>query len=116
MLGNCLQLRQAPVLTRSESQLLPSFVGSKADYDLQDDPHGAALWLDFLAIKTGNGEFLISMLESAQYSPAAERFHAYPGMAYAQALALRADENAKKHGVGRIPYFVVRASECGATV
>lgn len=62
------------------------------------DPHGAALWLDFLAVKSNNGEWLISMLEQASSHQAAMAWHGYPGMAYAQALALRADENAKKHG------------------
>lgn len=62
------------------------------------DPHGAAFWLDFLAVKSNNGEWLISMLEQASTSPAAMAWHAYPGMAYAQALALRADEVSKKHG------------------
>ena len=38
------------------------------------------------------------MLEQAQSSPAAMVWHGYPGMAYAQALALRADEDAQKHG------------------
>ncbi|ORX41043.1 transcriptional repressor TCF25-domain-containing protein [Kockovaella imperatae] len=62
------------------------------------DPHGASFWLDFLAVKSGNGEWLIQMLEQASVSTAAAAFHGYPGMAYAQALALRADETAKKHG------------------
>lgn len=62
------------------------------------DPHGAAFWLDFLAVKSNNGEWLISMLEQASSSTAAMVWHGYPGMAYAQALALRADEDAKKHG------------------
>ena len=39
------------------------------------------------------------MLEQAASTPAAAAWHAYPGMAFGQALALRADENAKKHGV-----------------
>ena len=49
-------------------------------------------------MKSGNGEWLISMLEQASNSTAAMVWHGYPGMAYAQALALRADEDAKKHG------------------
>lgn len=39
------------------------------------------------------------MLEQAASTPAAAVWHGYPGIAYAQALALRADEMAKKHGV-----------------
>lgn len=39
------------------------------------------------------------MLEQAATTPAAAVWHGYPGIAYAQALALRADEMAKKHGV-----------------
>ena len=62
------------------------------------DPHGAAFWLDFLAVKSGNGEWLIQMLEQAEHTPAAAAWHGYPGMHFSQALALRADEKAKKHG------------------
>jgi hypothetical protein len=39
------------------------------------------------------------MLEQSSTAPAAAAWHAYPGMAFAQALALRGDEVAKKHGV-----------------
>ena len=55
--------------------------------------------MDFLAVKSGNGEWLIQMLEQASVSDAAATWHGYPGMAYAQALSLRADEDSKKHGV-----------------
>lgn len=79
---------------------LTAFNFAKLLYSLDPlgDPHGAALWLDFLAVKSNNGEWLISILEQASTNQAAMAWHGYPGMAYAQALALRADENAKKHG------------------
>ncbi|WVQ85913.1 hypothetical protein IAT38_008081 [Cryptococcus sp. DSM 104549] len=64
--------------------------------DPENDPHGAAFWLDFLAIKSNNGAWLLSMLEQANTSPAAAYLMAYPGWAYAKALALRADEEKRK--------------------
>ncbi|EIW69934.1 hypothetical protein TREMEDRAFT_38605 [Tremella mesenterica DSM 1558] len=60
------------------------------------DPHGAAFWLDFLAIKSGNREWLFSMSERTDIA-AARNFQAYPGMAYAKALALREQENMSKN-------------------
>ena len=58
------------------------------------DPHGAAFWLDFLAIKSNNGQWLLSMFE--QEDQAAVAFDGLPGMAFAKALALRQKENAAK--------------------
>lgn len=58
--------------------------------DPQGDPHGAAFWLDFLAVKSGNSAWLLSMFE--QDEQAAVAFDGYPGMAYAKALALRTRE------------------------
>jgi hypothetical protein len=51
-----------------------------------------ALWLDFLAIKSGNGSWIMSMMEERTGWHAASMFTAYPGMAYALALAQRAKE------------------------
>lgn len=62
--------------------------------DPQGDPHGAALWLDFLAVKSGNSTWLLSMFE--QDEQAAVAFDGFPGMAYAKALALRSQEIASK--------------------
>ncbi|KAL7422905.1 hypothetical protein Q5752_002202 [Cryptotrichosporon argae] len=56
--------------------------------DPEGDPHGAAFWLDFLAVKSGNGSWLLAMLE--QDHPGVSVWKGYPGMAYARALALRA--------------------------
>ncbi|WRT70652.1 uncharacterized protein IL334_007650 [Kwoniella shivajii] len=64
--------------------------------DPEGDPHGAVFWLDFLAIKSNNGSWLLSMLEQGDTSPAAANWFAYPGMAYAKALALRQEEESKK--------------------
>ncbi|ORY20750.1 transcriptional repressor TCF25-domain-containing protein [Naematelia encephala] len=64
--------------------------------DPYSDPHGAAFWLDFLAIKSNNGSWILEMLELSGESPAAEALTAYPGMAFAKALALRADEDNSK--------------------
>ncbi|OCF31778.1 cytoplasmic protein [Kwoniella heveanensis BCC8398] len=65
--------------------------------DPENDPHGAVFWLDFLAVKSGNGSWLLSMLEQGDTSPAAASWFAYPGMAYAKALALRAEEESTKN-------------------
>jgi len=67
--------------------------------DAQGDPHGAAFWLDFLAIKSNNGAWLLSILEHSYTMPAIAALPAYPGMAYSQALALRAQEDAEKSKV-----------------
>ncbi|OCF54767.1 cytoplasmic protein [Kwoniella mangroviensis CBS 10435] len=64
--------------------------------DPEGDPHGAVFWLDFLAVKSNNGPWLLSMLEQGDTSPAAASWYAYPGMAYAKALALRQEEESKK--------------------
>ncbi|WWD08346.1 hypothetical protein V865_006458 [Kwoniella europaea PYCC6329] len=64
--------------------------------DPEGDPHGAVFWLDFLAVKSNNGLWLLSMLEQGDTSPAAASWYAYPGMAYAKALALRQEEENKK--------------------
>lgn len=64
--------------------------------DPEGDPHGSAFWLDFLAIKSGNGPWLLSMLEQRETTRAVALWFGYPGMAYAKALALRADEDARK--------------------
>ena len=58
--------------------------------DEQGDPHGAVFWLDFLAVKSGNGDWLRSMA-SMRDTPVSA-WTAYPGMAYALALAVRAQE------------------------
>ncbi|KAK8850487.1 hypothetical protein IAR55_004405 [Kwoniella newhampshirensis] len=65
--------------------------------DPEGDPHGAAFWLDFLAVKSGNGAWLLSMLEQGHTNSAAASWYAYPGMAYAKALALRAEEERQKN-------------------
>lgn len=57
------------------------------------------MWLDFLAVKSNNGAWLISILEQRDTTPAAAALHAYPGMAYGRALALRAQEDAAKDQV-----------------
>ncbi|WVW80890.1 hypothetical protein I302_102881 [Kwoniella bestiolae CBS 10118] len=64
--------------------------------DPEGDPHGSVFWLDFLAVKSNNGPWLLSMLEQGDTSPAAASWFAYPGMAYAKALALRQEEESKK--------------------
>ncbi|WWD20668.1 hypothetical protein CI109_105144 [Kwoniella shandongensis] len=65
--------------------------------DPEGDPHGAAFWLDFLAVKSGNGAWLLSMLEQGDTNSAAASWFAYPGMAYAKALAIRAEEERSKN-------------------
>ncbi|WWC72536.1 uncharacterized protein I206_106498 [Kwoniella pini CBS 10737] len=64
--------------------------------DPEGDPHGAVFWLDFLSVKSNNGPWLLSMLEQGDTSPAAANWYAYPGMAYAKALALRQEEESSK--------------------
>lgn len=63
--------------------------------DPTGDPHGAALWLDFLAVKSNNSAWLLSMFE--QEEQAAVSFDGLPGMAYAKALALRQQEVVTKN-------------------
>lgn len=64
--------------------------------DPEGDPHGAALWLDFLAVKSGNGQWLLDMLAQRETSRAAALWHGYPGMGWNRALALRQKETAEK--------------------
>lgn len=64
--------------------------------DPEGDPHGSALWLDFLAVKANQGSWLLSMLEMRETSRAAALWHGYPGMAWAKALALRQEEDGRK--------------------
>ncbi|XAO22280.1 hypothetical protein I312_101049 [Cryptococcus bacillisporus CA1280] len=65
--------------------------------DPEGDHHGAAFWLDFLAIKSGNSSWLLSMIDQGDNQPAAASWLAYPGMAYAKALALRMEEDKNKN-------------------
>lgn len=71
----------------------------------QNDPHGAAFWLDFLAIKSGNHAWLLSMFEEQGEQFPAAVFQGYPGMAFAYALACRAREDAEKSKVSRWDCF-----------
>lgn len=64
--------------------------------DPEGDPHGAALWLDFLAVKANQGSWLLQMLEMRETSRAVALWHGYPGMGWARALALRQEEDARK--------------------
>lgn len=63
--------------------------------DPEGDPHGAALWLDFLAVKSGNGTWLLDMLEQRE-ARATALWHGYPGMGWNRALALRQKETVEK--------------------
>jgi hypothetical protein len=65
----------------------------------QGDPHGAAFWLDFLAVKSGNPGWIISMMEESSSWEPASLFKGYPGMAYGLALARRAQETVDKSSV-----------------
>ena len=65
----------------------------------ENDPHGAAFWLDFLAVKSGNHQWILDAFEKhAEQFPVAV-FQGYPGMGYAYALACRAREDAEKDNV-----------------
>ncbi|BEI81465.1 hypothetical protein CcaverHIS002_0206250 [Cutaneotrichosporon cavernicola] len=64
--------------------------------DPEGDPHCAALWLDFLAVKANQGSWLLQMLEMRETSRAAALWHGYPGMGWARALALRQEEDSRK--------------------
>ena len=68
-----------------------------------------AFWLDFLAIKSNNGSWLLSMLEQSGSMPAAADFLAYPGMAFGRALALRAQEGAEQIKVRAVLYILLSA-------
>ncbi|KAE8541405.1 hypothetical protein D1P53_002764 [Cryptococcus gattii VGV] len=65
--------------------------------DPEGDHHGAAFWLDFLAIKSGNSSWLLTMIDQGDSQPAAASWVAYPGMAYAKALAFRMEEEKSKN-------------------
>jgi len=70
------------------------------------DPHGALLYLDYLGIKCGMGQWLLDLWdhfdESWQEGQHRNRVNVsvLPGWAYARALALRAREDAAKDKVG----------------
>lgn len=57
----------------------------KVGSDPQEDPHGALLWLDFLAVKSNNLEWLADLGDMID-------LEGLPGMAYAKALATRIQE------------------------
>lgn len=63
---------------------------------IQNDPHGSAFWLDFLAIKSGNHAWILSMFEEQSGQMPAAVFQGYPGMAFAYALACRVREDSQK--------------------
>lgn len=67
-----------------------------SELTVQIDPHGAAFWLDFLAVKSGNYEWILDAREKHADQIPMAAFEAYPGMAYAYALACRAREDAEK--------------------
>jgi hypothetical protein len=80
--------------------------------DRQNDPHGAAFWLDFLAIKSGNYQWILDVFEKyAEQFPVAV-FQGYPGMAYAYALACRAREDAEKDEVSCASSKRVQGAYC----
>lgn len=106
MLGDCIQLRQASIQLRPYGKLFPSHLFYRDNLLIvQNDPHGAAFWLDFLAIKSGNHAWVLSMFEdhSEQYPVAV--FQGYPGMAFAYALACRAREDAEKDRVRHLSLY-----------
>lgn len=70
------------------------------------DPHGALLHLDYIALKSGMGQWLLDVWDhydgwwhEGQHRSRAD-VSVLPGWAYARALALRASEDAKKDKVG----------------
>ncbi|KAF7979523.1 hypothetical protein HWV62_42100 [Athelia sp. TMB] len=74
--------------------------------DPWSDPHGAACHLDFLAIKSGMGGWLLEMWDlfdgdalSGVEGRGKVNVTCLPGWAYSRALALRAQEDAKKDQV-----------------
>lgn len=71
----------------------------RSETDKQNDPHGAAFWLDFLAIKSGNHAWILSLFEEQSEQMPAAVFQGYPGMAFAYALACRAREDGQKSKV-----------------
>ena len=72
--------------------------------DPYTDPHGALFFLDFLSIRSGMHEWLLSIWDVHEAEAASDgrekgrRFNVteLPGWTYARALALRAEEDAKK--------------------
>ncbi|KAJ7740604.1 transcriptional repressor TCF25-domain-containing protein [Mycena metata] len=75
--------------------------------DPQNDPHGALLHLDFLAVKTGMGQWLLDMFDlyaTRRSGPRTKDARAdpslLPGWSYARALALRAAGKAKDPAAG----------------
>lgn len=67
------------------------------------DPHGALLHLDYLALKTGMGQWLLDVWDyfnaaSGRYRPRLDP-SVLPGWAYARALAMRAQEDSRKDTV-----------------
>lgn len=70
--------------------------------DPANDPHGALLHLDFLAVKTGMGQWLLDMFDlystrrsGTQTKDARADPSVLPGWSYARALALRTAEKSK---------------------
>ncbi|EJU05955.1 DUF654-domain-containing protein, partial [Dacryopinax primogenitus] len=102
------------------------------------DPQGASLWLDYLAIKAGQGQFIIDMwdqwnsaIPAGEMYPDADVLNVFflPGWAYARALAeydvetARGDTehekstNALRHAVWQFPMVVpVLADKAGITL
>lgn len=70
--------------------------------DPYSDPHGAYLYLDFSAVKSGMHDWLLSMWDLHDDMAKSEidwhRFNVtvLPGWSYARALAIRAKEKSKK--------------------
>ncbi|KAK4684026.1 transcription factor 25, partial [Tremellales sp. Uapishka_1] len=66
--------------------------------DPEGDPHAAGLWLDFMAIKSGNIAWLKSImnLDMAAVSTGIMQLQALPGMVYNHALGLRIEEEKNK--------------------
>ncbi|KAJ7683568.1 transcriptional repressor TCF25-domain-containing protein [Mycena rosella] len=75
--------------------------------DPANDPHGALLHLDFLAVKTGMGQWLLDMFDlysARRLQPQTKDARAdpslLPGWSYARALALRISDKAKDPTAG----------------
>ncbi|KAJ6544301.1 transcriptional repressor TCF25-domain-containing protein [Mycena capillaripes] len=75
--------------------------------DSANDPHGALLHLDFLAVKTGMGQWLLDMFDlysTRRSGPQTKDARAdpslLPGWSYARALALRTAEKSKDPTAG----------------
>ncbi|KAJ7174569.1 transcriptional repressor TCF25-domain-containing protein [Mycena filopes] len=75
--------------------------------DPSNDPHGALLHLDFLAVKTGMGQWLLDMFDfysTRRSGPQTKDARAdpslLPGWSYARALALRTAGKAKDPAAG----------------